>query len=137
MTDQRLAVLELQKQNRCAEAVAEAAGAFYLILDADGRIEQASPLCRPTSGPGSMRGRYLWEACDAAVPGGAAIRDALRRVALGRATVQIRTSYSLPAGGGGAELFWSFTPVLSDENKLIAVAATAFEVSGTRRFKAA
>jgi len=137
MTDQRSVVLELQKQNRCAAAVAEAAGAFYLILDAEGRIQQASPLCRPTSGPGPMRGRFLWEACDAAVPGGAAIRDAIRRAASGRATVQIRTAYLPVPGGGAAELLWSFTPVLSDENELIAVAATAFELSGTRRSKAA
>jgi len=138
-TDRQSAIAELNKQILCTAAVAEAAGVFHLTLDPDGRIEHVSPLCQRTSRrhPGLMCGRLLWESCDAAIPGKAAVSDAIHRVISSRATVHTEVSYSSPSGAGPVKLRWTFTPILSERNELIAIAAVALELSGGRRSSSA
>lgn len=128
ITDQRAATLALHKQALCTAAIAEAAGAFFLILDTEGRVEQVSPLCRRTSArdTGAMCGRFIWKVCDAAMPGGPAIREAIRQAAATRQPVQAATSFQLPGGKGAAELHWTFTPVISEQNEVLGVAAVTF-----------
>jgi PAS domain S-box-containing protein len=118
MTDQRSAILDLQKQVLCTKAVAQAVGASYLILDPEGRIEQMSPDC-----PLGVCGQFLWEGYDAAVTASAAIRDAIHRTASSRKPVRIRTSYPM-------QLSWTFSPILSPCGELIALIATAVEPNG-------
>jgi PAS domain S-box-containing protein len=119
VTDQRAAILDFQKQVLCTKAVAEAVGASYLILDPEGRIEQVSP-----DSPPDIRGRFIWDGYDAAVTASAAIRDAIHRTASSREAVRIRTAYSR-AGADPVELSWTFTPILSPGDELIALVATA------------
>ncbi len=128
-TDQRAVSLDLQKQTQCTAAVAEASGALYLILDPQGRIEQMSSACQRNSGrdPGSMYGRFLWEACDAAMPASAAICAAIQRASSSRETVETST----------AGILWTFTPIQSGRDELIALAATAVELNGNQSFHAA
>lgn len=128
VTDQRSAVLALRKQTLIMAALGDAAGAFFLILDPDGRIEQMSPMCQRASGrdPAAMCGRFLWKVCDAAMPAGAAIRDAVRRAVSTRGKVQTTTSCPLPGGKGPAELHWTFTPVVSEQNEVLGVVAATF-----------
>ena len=135
MTERRTANLDLRKQILCTAAVAQAAGACYLILDGEGRIEYVSPLCQRAGGAEEMRGCFLWEACDAAAQGRAAVEDAIRRAASSRATVQV----TVPYGGAGEhavmELRWRFTPIFSEGGELIAVGAAALEGSVDRKVK--
>lgn len=128
VTDQRTALYALRKQTLCMAAVAEAAGAFFLILDPEGRVEQVSPLCQRTSGrdPSAMCGRFLWKVCDAAIPGAAVIREAVRQAVSSREKIYATTSCPLPGGKGAAELHWTFSPVLSEQNEVLAVTATNF-----------
>ena len=116
VTEQRRAVLNLEKQCRCTAAVAEASGALYFILDKEGRIEQGTSLCacQGVSEPG----RFLWEACDAATSDIAGLRDAVQHAASGREPSQARA----------AEMMWTFTPVQSDRDEFIALVAIAKEV---------
>ena len=128
ITDQRSTMLALRKQALCTAAVAEAAGAFFLILDAEGRVEQVSPLCQRTSGrdTSEMCGRFIWKVCDAAVSGGAAIREAVRQASSTRQPVQASTTCPLPNGKGSGQLDWTLTPVISQNNDVLAVAAVTF-----------
>ncbi|HTA47186.1 MAG TPA: PAS domain S-box protein [Bryobacteraceae bacterium] len=128
ITDHRSATLALRKQVLCTAAVAEAARAFFLILDAEGRVEQVSPLCRRTSArdPAEMCGRFIWKVCDAAISGGAAIREAVRQASSTRQPVQASTTCPLREGKGSAELDWTFTPVVSQQDEVLAVTAVTF-----------
>jgi PAS domain-containing protein len=117
-------MLKLERQTQCTAAVAEASGAFYLILDPEGRVEQVSPLCRRTMNkdPEQLPGHLLWEVCDLAVLESQEVRDAIRQVAFGDSTVRARA----------ADLVWNFTPIRCKEGQLTAIVATAFR-SGEER----
>jgi len=131
VTEHYHALAALRLQSQCTAAVAEAAGAFYLVLDPDGRIEQVSPLCQRTSkrDPAEMIGHFVWETCDAARSGAAAIQETVRRAASERAVVQTQTLFS-PREGGVSELLWTFTPIPSERGELGAVVATVVEARG-------
>jgi PAS domain S-box-containing protein len=128
-TEQRSAILALKKQRRCTDAVAEAANVLYLILDREGRIEQASALCTGASigDTGEMSGRFIWEVWNGTAAGTALVRDAIRTSVCDRVTVKTPISYSAKVGEGVAELMWTFTPILSDRDEVIALTATAIE----------
>ncbi len=105
VTNQRAAALGLRKQMLCTAVVAEASGAAYLILDREGRIEQAA---------GRTPGAYVWEGCDA---NAASIREAFERAVQSGTATKARTTTQ----------HWTFTPVRSEEGELLAVTATVFD----------
>jgi PAS domain S-box-containing protein len=134
LTDQRSVIAEIRKQILCTTAVADAAKVFYLILDPAGRIQNMSALCRRTSGrdPDQMRGRFLWEVCDAAVPPEGAVREAIYRVTSGETTVHTYLPALSPAGEDVADLLWRFTPIRSEHDELIAIVATTSGLAGEK-----
>ena len=129
--DYHRALAGLRLQSQCTAAVAEAAGAFYLVLDPEGRVQQVSLLCERTSkrDPADMIGHFVWEVCDAARSGAAAIQDTLRQAVSGRAVVQTQTPFS-PREGAASGLLWTFAPIPSEQGGLSAVVATVVEAPG-------
>jgi len=121
----------VSKQAQLTAAVAAAARVFYLVLDLEGRIEEVSPLGHFVSQPSpqQMVGGLVWEACDAAIPGAPAVRDAFMQAVARRTAVQAQTTYTHPSGGT-AELTWTLTPMESEKGELSGVIATVFETSG-------
>lgn len=128
VTEQRSALLDLQKQKQCTVAIAEASGAMYLILDPEGRIEQVSPVCQRLSerDPLQMYGRFIWEVCHAAAPEPAVMRDAIRQAASGRAAVRV------PRGN----VLWTLMPILAEHGELRALVASATELGAAPKLRA-
>lgn len=129
VTDQRSAISALRKQTLCLAAMAETAGAFFLILDPEGRIEQTNLGQDPTG----MSGRFIWEICDGGSKGSAAVRDAFLRATLGREKAATVACCRMPGGKASTEMRWNLTPVFSEENQLLAISAVILPGEGPQR----
>lgn len=128
LTDQHRALLAVQKQAQCTEAVANAAGLFYLVTDPYGRIEQVSPICLKTSGIDieQMRGRPLWESCIAAGQGVQTLHEAIQQAGTSRAPVRLTTEGTTPKGAP-LVLWWLITPIVASTGELVALVVTVTE----------
>jgi PAS domain S-box-containing protein len=116
VTEQRAAALDLRKQMSCTAAVADASGASYLLLDRDGRIEQAGVRSSGRN-PLGLLGSFVWESCDVIGPSATAIRDAFEYAVASETTAQASTP----------DHHWIFTPLRSEEGETVAVTATVFD----------
>jgi len=105
MTEQRSARLGLQKQKQCTAAIAEALGAMYFILDAEGKIEQCSRAFEPN------QNRFIWEV----VPEIAEMREMVHQTSSSRKPARIATD----------SVLWILTPILPDEGETAAILVTA------------
>jgi len=121
ITDDHNTLAALRRQSQFTTAVAQAARAFYLVLDPQGRIQEVSPPCRKLAAQSSrpMVGELVWEACNAAACGGPAVRDAIEQAAANRATAETETS----------GFRWTLTPIEAEGGELHAIVATVFRTS--------